>query len=155
MHVIIFILLSFFQPVNDPPEVVSFEQLEAYIDNYNNQKLLVVNFWATWCAPCVKELPYFEEAGRKNEVDVLLVSIDFEEDALDKVTRFQERKQLESPVMIMENLNFNEWMPKISEEWSGAIPATLIVRTDTNQRWFYEQAFEQEELQKLIDKHLN
>ena len=50
--------------------------VEINIDSLKN-KLIILNFWATWCAPCIKEIPYYEELNKNPVIDVLLVSLDF------------------------------------------------------------------------------
>jgi len=115
--------------------------------------LTVFNFWATWCAPCIKELPYFEEVGLKNEdVKIYLVSLDFS-NQLDRVRKFVSNKALKSEVLFLDEKDPDTYMPKVSDEWSGAIPATLFV-TDLGKKYFHEQAFEKEELEKFIAEYL-
>lgn len=93
--------------------------------------LYIVNFWATWCAPCVKELPVFDtlqERYRQQPVKVLLVSLDFKDDYEDKITRFVARKKPQPDIIWFSETNANVFIPRIDDRWSGAIPATLIIR---------------------------
>lgn len=115
--------------------------------------LTVFNFWATWCAPCIKELPYFEEIDQKEDVKVYLVSLDFQ-NQLEKVKKFVSKKSLQSEVLFLDEKNPEEYMLKVSKEWTGAIPATLFV-SDLGKTYFYESAFSKEDLQKTVNKHLN
>ena len=46
-----------------PFDVVDFDGLKPYL-NKKDDDVYVINFWATWCAPCVKELPYFEQLNK-------------------------------------------------------------------------------------------
>jgi thiol-disulfide isomerase/thioredoxin len=134
-------------------ELWNYKQLEEYISIHENEKLKVINFWATWCAPCIKEIPYFEEAGRKYEkdIEILLVSLDFSEDLQSKVGPMVKRKNVNSKVVILTDSNYNEWIDKIDNTWTGAIPATLIITTDGKRR-FYESELEKEELFSIIDE---
>lgn len=75
----------------------------------------VVNFWATWCGPCVKELPYFEALDTVR-AKVLLVSLDFEDVLETKVIPFVEKRQLRSEVMLLNEHNPNDFIPRVSEE---------------------------------------
>lgn len=96
-----------------------------------NDTLYIVNFWATWCKPCVAELPYFEQADsayKNHKVKVVLVSLDFPNMIPEKVLEFAARKGLKSTIMWMAETDENKWINAISPEWSGAIPATLFVR---------------------------
>lgn len=108
----------------------------------------VINFWATWCKPCIKEIPAFEEIQSKYEdqrVEVVLVSLDFPEKWFTAVIPFIKKHQIQSDVILLDDPDANTWISKISQEWSGAIPATLIIKDGTSK--FYEQSFTYEELE--------
>jgi thiol-disulfide isomerase/thioredoxin len=112
----------------------------------------VINFWATWCAPCVKELPLFEKLGQeRSDVVVMLVSMDLDLDPNpDKVYKFMARKKLQSQVLLLDEKDPNAWIEKIEKTWSGAIPATIIVNGKTGQRIFIEKELHEGDLEKLI-----
>ena len=133
-------------------QIVKIDQLEEIIDN-NSAELKVVNFWATWCGPCVKELPHFEEIDQRSNVTVNLVSLDFIQD-LDRVEKFIIKKKLKSRTLLLDESDYDSYMPRIAESWSGAIPATLMIDTEGN-RYFYESAFTRDALLKEIDKFVN
>lgn len=136
-------------------KVFDFAQFENYIDQKSN-KTYVVNFWATWCKPCVDELPAFEKLNatyQDKNVEVLLVSLDFSTHLETKVVPFINKNNIRSEVMILDDPDQNTWIPKVSEEWSGAIPATLIY--NSNSREFYEQSFTYDELEKALEKSMN
>ncbi len=120
----------------------SLEELQEYINNEEEDITYVVNFWATWCAPCVKEMPYFEALNKKykdENVKVVLVSLDFKNDS--RLANFIDKKGIKSEVIYFNEKNPNAWIPKISEKWSGSIPATLVVNKYDGYREFYEQSF--------------
>lgn len=136
-------------------KVFDFNQFENYIHE-KSDKTYVVNFWATWCKPCVDELPAFEKLNatyQDKNVEVLLVSLDFSTHLESKVVPFINKNKLRSEVMILDDPDQNNWIPKVSEEWSGAIPATLIY--NSNSREFYEQSFTYDELEKALKKSMN
>ena len=112
----------------------------------------VINFRATWSAPSVKELPLLEKVGQEREdVEVTLVSLDLDLDPNpDKVHKFVARKKIQSPVLILDAGNPNEWIDKVDTRWSGALPATLIVNSKTGKRTFVERELHEGELEKLI-----
>lgn len=118
-----------------------------------SDKILVVNFWATWCAPCIKELPLFEKLTAQNqEAHVLLVSMDYDLDPdVAKVERFIERKKLQSLVLFLKADNPNSWIDKIEKQWSGALPATLVINTQTNKREFVNGEVGEGQLEKMIE----
>jgi thiol-disulfide isomerase/thioredoxin len=109
-------------------EVDDFNGLQKYL-NTTSDKTYVVNFWATWCSPCIKELPFFEELNKNyssKNVEVILVSLDFPNKYETSLKPFIKEKNLQSKVVALNDTDSNTWIPKVSEDWSGAIPATLI-----------------------------
>jgi len=139
---------------NTEIEVYNFDQLESFLSS-NTDKTLVVNFWATWCKPCIKELPYFEaiQTKYKDDVRVVLVSLDFSDKLESQLIPFVNENALQSQVVLLDDPYENEWIPKVDSTWSGAIPATLIIKGD--KRLFYEKSFTQEELEDEILKFKN
>lgn len=135
-----------------PLEIVDYEGLKPYLKT-DSEKVYIVNFWATWCAPCIKELPYFDRINqtyRDKNVEVLLVSIDFPKKYESHLKPFIVKHQLKSKVMALNDMDSATWVPGIDPNWSGAIPATLIFNKDKRQ--FYEQTFTYEELEMEL-KH--
>lgn len=126
--------------------VYDFEGFEPLLHK-NDTIIYIVNFWATWCKPCIKELPYFESIGEEyanQNVKVLLVSLDFPEKLDSHVIPFIEKHELKSQVILLDDVDSNTWIPKVAESWSGAIPATLIY--SQKERKFYEGSFTYDEL---------
>ena len=175
-YALLFILLSFFSCKNeksdieksDPvvaetvtktsPDIVldvfDFNQLEPLL-NKTDDKTYVINFWATWCAPCVKELPYYEklqEVYAVENVEVILVSLDFPKQFDSKLKPFIKDKNIKSRVIALNDMDSNRWIPLVSEAWTGAIPATLIYNKDKKQ--FYEKSFEYKELETEVKQFL-
>ncbi len=135
-------------------EIYDYKGLEPFL-NKKDDKTYVINFWATWCAPCVKELPYFEELNKtysKNNVEVVLVSLDFPKQYEKRLKPFILKHQLNSKVIALNDVDANAWINKISPDWTGAIPATLIYNKD--KRAFYEQSFNYDELKTEIEKFI-
>ena len=113
----------------------------------------VINFWATWCIPCRKELPYFERLQAElseQKVKVLLVSMDFRTKANTQVANFVKKYKVKSEVLLI-NENPQLFVGKINKNWEGSIPATLIVNTSKAFRRFYEKEFTYDELLKEFD----
>lgn len=131
---------------NTSLEIFNFDALEPLF-NQENDTTYIINFWATWCAPCIKELPYFEQVNeeRKDEnVAVILVSLDMPSMWETQLIPFIKKRNLRSKVVILDDPKQNTWIPKVDADWSGGIPATLIYTKD--KRVFYERSFEYEEL---------
>jgi thiol-disulfide isomerase/thioredoxin len=122
-----------------------------------SDEIKVINFWATWCAPCIKEIPLFEKINQnRKDTKVTLVSMDIDLDPNpEKVNRFVARKKLQSQVVILNERNPNDWIDKIEKEWSGALPATLIINTKNGKRKFVEKELHEGDLEKLIEEVKN
>lgn len=119
-----------------------------------NDKVLVINFWATWCAPCIKELPLLEKLHHENpNAQVLLVSMDYDLDPdIEKVERFQNRKKLQAKILFLTENDPNAWIDKIDKRWSGALPATLVINTKTKKRELVQGELSEGQLEELIKK---
>jgi len=122
----------------------------------NGGDIKVINFWATWCKPCIEELPYFEEVNHTyDNVEVILVSLDLPTAVDTKVKSFLEKKSIQSKVVLLDETDFNAFIDKIDPRWSGAIPATLIVDNSGKRSAFYEKQFQAGELDSAIKKFIN
>ncbi len=130
---------------------LNFEELQQKYFQNKNDTIYVINFWATWCKPCVEELPAFEKIASNysdKKVKVLLVSLDFSDKIDSQVIPFLEKNNIKSEVVLLDDADANGWISKVSEAWSGAIPATVIYSKD--KRKFYEQSFTFEELENEL-----
>ena len=130
--------------------IVKFDRVEK-IMQLKSDSIVVINFWATWCAPCVKELPLFEQLHVENpEIKIVLVNLDFA-DKIDKVKEFVNKKKITSPVILLDEIDYNSWIDRVDTSWGGAIPATFILNQKTGQRKFVERELHSGELQSLIE----
>jgi thiol-disulfide isomerase/thioredoxin len=146
-----FLLILSFPLSAQQPRIVSLDQLQESIAS-KEKGLHIINFWATWCAPCVKEMPLFEKFGKgASDVQVTLVSLDLDLDPNpDKIYKFVERKKLQSQVLILQAKDPNHYIDKIDNQWSGALPATLVIDTTTGKRAFHEGELREGDLEKLV-----
>lgn len=121
----------------------------------NNDTLYVVNFWATWCDPCVKEIPFFQAAYRKfasHKVKMVFVSLNSPKE-LASVQKFADQKQLKPEALILDAGNPNIWINAIDSSWSGALPATILYR-HSKKLYFHEGEFTQDKLNQIIQSKL-
>ena len=135
-------------------KTVNYEQLKPLLEK-KDDTIYVINFWATWCAPCVKELPYFEKLGAaysSKNVKVLLVSLDFPKQVKSKLIPFINDHKIQSEVVLLDDVNEDIWIQAIDKTWSGALPATLIY--NKSKRKFYEQTFDYQTLENELNQFL-
>lgn len=144
-------LFSAYASFGQPKDLVKLDQFQKALGD-EKERVQVINFWATWCAPCLKELPLFEKLNEeRKDVKVRLVSLDMDLDPNpDKVRNFVNRKKLKSEVMILNEKDPNSWIDKIDKRWSGALPATLVVNNRNGKRKFVEGELKAGDLEKLI-----
>lgn len=138
------------------PAVYKINDLLKRIHN-NSDTIYVVNFWATWCKPCVQEMPEFESFYRQNKpalVKIILVSMDFKEDLDKKLVPFLEKKQYSSEVILLDEVNGNDFIDKIHTKWGGAIPATYFTTKNKKKEAIFEKKVNLELLNSTMNDFL-
>lgn len=136
-------------------EVIKFPQLQELIEEPGKQ-VKVINFWATWCRPCIKELPYFEDLQKKHDptnLQVYLINLDDVEKLDSRVIPFVKKQNISSTVKLLDETDYNSFIDKVDPRWSGAIPATLIIAGE--ERRFVEGELSPDELQRIINEVSN
>jgi thiol-disulfide isomerase/thioredoxin len=148
------LILPHFTLKRENVEVIKFHALQE-IFNVKEDKIKIINFWATWCKPCIMELPQFEHVNRTNtEVKVILVSLDDVETLESKVIPFVESKGMLTEVKLLDETDYNAIIEKIHPEWSGAIPATLVIDRQ-GEKHLFEKEFKEGELYEMIGNFIN
>jgi thiol-disulfide isomerase/thioredoxin len=120
--------------------------------------ILIVNFWATWCVPCIEELPdilQLREAYADRGVHLVLVSNDFKRHVVSRLEPFSEARQIKPYVVFMDEPNPNTWIDSVSPQWSGAIPATWIIWPKKQKEAFFEGKMTFTQLEGLLLAVLN
>ena len=148
-----FIGSSIFMSHSQKVESLSYNDLEKKIVS-TTDKTLVINFWATWCRPCVEELPDFEKINTEyadKNVEVWLVSLDFNSAVETSVKPFITKRNIKSRVLHITNTDPNDWVEKVDKNWGGNIPATLIYKAGQRIS-FHPNQLSYEELVHLISK---
>ena len=134
-------------------KVVKFDKVKEILEN-DSDKVRVINFWATWCAPCIKELPNFEAIHNKyDQAEVILINLDFVE-GLGKVKRFVKDKELKSRIILLDEIDYNSWIDQVSTDWTGTIPATIIIGPRAVSKKFLEGELTVSELEKALEQIL-
>jgi len=153
----LFVLLIVAFSVQAQEKVTVYDTYDDFAKNIliEDENIYVINFWATWCAPCIKELPYFEKLNAENKnVKVILVSLDSKKDLDKKLIPFIEKRKLKSKVLLLADKDYNSWLSKVDADWSGAIPATLLLNGKKKQ--FAERDFQNfEELNQYVNSFIN
>lgn len=130
-------------------ELVELDELNTLISS-RGERLKVINFWASWCGPCIKEMPHFDQVGQQGDVDLYFVSLDFISQQ-DKAEKMLLKQDIQSTALLLNEKDADKYIASINKDWTGAIPATLFVQP-SGKKVFYEQALEKEELNDIINK---
>ncbi|GGK87246.1 TlpA family protein disulfide reductase [Rufibacter glacialis] len=136
---------------------VKLAHLQKYL-NSTADTTYIINFWATWCKPCIEELPHFEAVQQQSKgkpVKVILVSMDFVKDLDKRVVPFVTRNKLKSIVFLLDEPDQNAWIDIVDPSWSGAIPATLFINNARKQRLFLEKPMTLAQLQQHLTSTLS
>ncbi|MDD2285303.1 MAG: TlpA family protein disulfide reductase [Paludibacter sp.] len=137
--------------------VIKYEDLQEITEKIDD--VLVVNFWATWCGPCVREIPDFMEVNNKfssrTDFKMILVSLDDKDNLKSDVIPFLKDNQITADVYLLDDTKrMNYWMPKVDKGWTGSIPATVFYKNGKKLK-FVEKQFHKAELTEIIDQYLN
>ena len=138
-------------------KVIKFEEYENII-NQKDDVLYVVNFWATWCGPCVREIPDFMEVNNqlaaRSDFKMLLISLDSKSDLSEEVLPFLIKNNITADVYLLDdNKRMNFWMPRVDRGWSGSIPATIFYK-NKKKLHFVEQQLHKDELLATIYQYI-
>jgi len=135
--------------------VFNFQEFESLLHK-DNDTTYVVNFWASWCIPCVEELPSFEKINKKYSADkfkMILVSLDFKSDINSQLLPFIKSKKIQAEVVVLSDPHSNVWINKVDSFWTGAIPATVVYKG--SQRFFHEGGMSYQSLDKRVSTYIN
>ena len=131
-------------------------RLQDYISK--SDSVLVINFWATFCKPCIEEIPYFESTVAKykdQKVKLLLVSLDLKDEYPAGIKTFVQKNKYKSQIVWLNETNADYFCPRVDKKWSGGIPSTLIINPKTGYRKFFEEQMEAGQFETELKKALN
>ena len=152
----LFMTLSFFASAQSEPRVITSYELDSII-NVTHDTTYVMNFWATWCKPCIKEIPYFERVGvtyGDRNLKIYLIRLDFSEQLEGKLKPYMVQNSMKQEVLLMDDTDYDKWISKVDENWQGAIPATLIFNNHSESKYFIQKEFNEPELESLIKSYI-
>lgn len=152
--VILFFASTIFGLSAQEIKTVKYEQMAEAIDQ-KDDKLTIVNFWATWCGPCVEEIPHFvavfNEYKAEANLNAMFVSLD-RAGSIKEVQEFAKEHQMPGELLLLDDAKrFNEWIPKVHADWQGNIPATAFYRNGKLLE-FHTNGLTEEELISIIQK---
>ena len=133
----------------------TFDEIE-HILHKDSDTTYVINFWATWCKPCVEELPYLEQIHstyKDDKVKVILVSMDFKKLIPHKLVPFIEKNNIQSEVLMLADGRASKWIDKVSTHWDGAIPYTVVYKKDKRKEFGIVESFAQ--IDKVVKSIMN
>jgi thiol-disulfide isomerase/thioredoxin len=117
----------------------------------------IFNFWATFCRPCIAELPTFQAAANQYKskgLRLVMVSLDVKQAFPKAVSAFVKKRRLTSPVVFLDEASPDVFVPLVESTWSGSIPASLFINGSRNYRRFIEDELSRGKLYKEIRKML-
>ena len=137
----------------DAQQVKSVKVTELHQTIKETKGPLIVNFWATFCVPCIEEMPYFQQLVneyREKNVSLIFVSLDLKKDYPNKVNEMAKRLKLTFPVMWLNETNADYFCPVIDSTWTGGMPSSLFVNNAAGYHKFIEEQLSREKLQTEI-----
>ncbi len=113
----------------------------------------VINFWATWCMPCVMEFKNFQDISKKyggEKVKVVFINLDFFRTYKKSLIPFLKARDVTEQVYLLNEHDYNSWIDKVDKNWDGEIPATLFINHAKNIKQFIARPFNYKELEETI-----
>ena len=148
-------------PIGNPNEVVQVGDIVIPVYEFNgfsplleqkDGRTYVINFWATWCKPCVEEIPHFIKLAdelKEQDVEFLFVSLDFRKNLEKSVINFVKDNGMQGRTVLLHDPDANSWIDRVDPSWTGAIPATLVMKSADKK--FYEEKLSYDELKSVIN----
>ncbi|MRG47040.1 redoxin domain-containing protein [Chitinophaga sp. SYP-B3965] len=147
------ILLFCFPAFSQAQEVTRIKAAELEQLMQHPDSAIVINLWATWCGPCVKEMPYFVKQAQKfPQVKFIFLSLDMKDAYPEQITKFIRKRKIRSAVVWLDEPNANKYANKIDPRWEGSIPATIFINSKKGYRKFVEGMMTEKELIEELER---
>jgi len=121
-----------------------------------NGRPLLINFWATWCAPCREEFPDLVKIGTdyKGKIDLITVSLDELSEINGEVPKFLAQMKSESPAYLLKTPDEEAAIEMVSKDWQGALPFTILFNAQGETVYSKQGKFKTDVLVAEIEKIL-
>jgi thiol-disulfide isomerase/thioredoxin len=140
----------------DPVQKIKVTELQDYIVRSDHP--LIVNFWATFCVPCNKEIPYFQStvARYKDQgVELILVSLDLPDYFPAKIADFVRKQGYTAKILWLNETDADYFCPRVDPKWSGGIPSSLFIDNKTHYRHFFDRQLTEPQVDLEIKRMIN
>jgi len=134
---------------------VTAEELKGIIESYEGEKAVLVNVWATWCAPCIEEFPEIVEIQRKYEdsLQVIFISADFA-DSRERALQFLKDHDVDWTTYFKAG-NDQKFIETLSDDWTGALPFSKIISKEGKVVASWENSATFSKFDKHVKRALN
>lgn len=161
LFVLFFAMSASSQTVAEPaaassPSVTKIDEKQFATLIKTNGKPLLINFWATWCTPCIEEFPDLVKIDGefKGKIDFFTVSLDFEEELSTGIPKFLRQMKATMPSYLLITPDETAAIASVSKDWSGGLPFTVLFSSDGNLAYSHQGIVKLENLRSEINKVL-
>jgi len=133
--------------------IIKWGELEKILSD-STDNTTVINFWASWCKPCLREIPVFEKIRKEKSgtaIQFIYISLDFAKEKTEKLDPFVKNKLEGAKVLLLDEPNYNKWLRKVEPDWNGSIPMTLVLNNSRKKRLFASSEITEQKLRSMID----
>jgi thiol-disulfide isomerase/thioredoxin len=135
------------------PRLVNANEIKDLVYQQSG-RVVLLNFWATWCPPCLVEFPEivaFEKAYRARGLAVISVSGDSPKRVDSDLLPFLEKHPSDFPVYVMNTDDVEAFMHRIDPEWNGTLPATFFIDRKGDVAFKRFAAMSREQMQRALE----
>jgi thiol-disulfide isomerase/thioredoxin len=142
------------EPVSSFPKVTQIDAADLKKLLKPNGKPLLINFWATWCAPCREEFPDLVKIGTdyKGKIELITISLDELSEINGEVPKFLAQMKSESPAYLLKTSDEEAAIGLVSKEWQGALPFTILFNRQGERIYSKQGKFKTDVLMAEIEK---